>query len=67
MPIIDDKLASKEEPQNLHAAIAWLIGQELPHDIRQIEEASQRFNLSPASEEFLIRQFKDSKITHNSD
>ncbi len=61
MPIIDDKLATKEELQNLHAAIAWLIAQELPHDMWQIEEASQRFNLSPVSEEFLIRQFKESK------
>lgn len=66
MIIIDDKLAAKEESRNLHAAIEWLITQTPPHDIRQIEEASQRFNLSPVDEEFLIRHLKTSCTNKNS-
>jgi len=44
--------------ESLRNAVRWLAS----HDVKTletIEEACQRFNLSPADEEFLIRHFVD--------
>jgi len=43
--------------RRLGVAIGWLTEQNQPHDIKQIEEAFQRFNLSSPDEDFLIRLF----------
>ena len=43
--------------RRLGVAIGWLSEQNQPHNIKQIEEAFQRFNLSPPDEDFLIRLF----------
>ncbi len=48
---------SEGENRRLGEAIDWLIKQDTPHDIDQINEASQRFMLSPLDEDFLIRHF----------
>jgi hypothetical protein len=43
--------------EDLHRAVVWLAGQGAP-TLALIEEACQRFDLSPADEEFLIREFR---------
>ncbi|HET7832515.1 MAG TPA: hypothetical protein VFK88_06070 [Gallionella sp.] len=48
---------SEGENRRLGEAIEWLMRQNSPHDIDQINEAAQRFMLSPLDEDFLIRQF----------
>lgn len=40
----------------LRRAVLW-ISQNKAYDLAMIEEASERFNLSPLDEEFLIRHF----------
>lgn len=45
------------ESERLRAAIDWLARQSQPHDISQINEASQRFILSPLAEDSLIQIF----------
>lgn len=45
------------ESERLRAAIDWLARQSQPHDINQINEASQRFILSPLTEDSLIQMF----------
>ncbi len=44
------------EGEALRHAIQWLSEQER-RDAKTIEEASRRFDLSPADEEFLLRHF----------
>lgn len=44
----------------LRKAVRWLAEQGSPHTMQQILEASRRFDLSPADEEFLIRHFVES-------
>ena len=41
----------------LRRAVAWLAEQET-HSPHLIEEACQRFDLSPADEEFLLAEFR---------
>jgi hypothetical protein len=55
----DESLIDREKKQKrrLGVAIGWLTEQNQPHDIKQIKEASQRFNLSSPDEDFLILQF----------
>lgn len=48
---IDDRLDVHEQSKNLQAAMQWLNEQPHPHTVQQIEQAAQRFNLSPLSEE----------------
>ncbi len=48
---------SEGEKRRFRAALDWLSQQSKPHDINQINEASQRFLLSPLDENFLIEQF----------
>ena len=57
--LADESIIDREKKQKrrLGAAINWVIEQSQPHDINQIEEASQRFNLLPPDEQFLIWQF----------
>ena len=43
--------------RRLGVAIGWLSEQNQPHNIKQIEEAFQRFHLSPPDEALLIRLF----------
>ena len=43
--------------EDLRRAIAWLAGQG-GWTLALIEQACQRFDLSPADEEFLIREFR---------
>lgn len=57
MTINDSSIEREEEKRRLGLAISWLAAQISPHDMKQIEEASQRFDLSPLDEDFLIRQF----------
>lgn len=45
------------EGENLRLAVAWLSGQPA-RDLKTIEEASRRFNLSPLDEQFLIDHFR---------
>ncbi|MDD4868067.1 MAG: hypothetical protein PHQ28_13380 [Mycobacterium sp.] len=52
---------SEGENKRLGEAVDWLMMQPPPLNIDQINEASQRFLLSPLDEDFLIRQF----IQHN--
>lgn len=59
---IDDILAIKTESKNLHAAMQWLNAQTKPHTIKQIEEAARRFNLSPLSEEILLKYFNENTL-----
>ena len=54
---IDDLLDVQLQPKNLRAAMLWLSEQPHPHTIEQIEQASRRFNLSPLSEELLLKYF----------
>jgi hypothetical protein len=56
---IDDKLDVQEQSKNLQAAMRWLNEQPRPHTVQQIEQASQRFNLSPLSEEILLKYFHE--------
>ena len=42
----------------LRAAVRWLRDNH-PWTPQRIEEAAQRFNLSPRDEEFLLREFRD--------
>ncbi|MCH7371133.1 MULTISPECIES: hypothetical protein [Aeromonas] len=44
--------------EDLRRAVRWL-GEHHQHDLRAIEEASQRFCLSPLDEEFLIRYCRE--------
>lgn len=44
--------------EDLRRAIRWL-GEHHQHDLRAIEEASLRFDLSPLDEEFLIRHCRE--------
>jgi len=44
------------EGEDLRRAVHWLSEQE-GYTVEAIEEASRRFNLSPADEQFLIDQF----------
>lgn len=44
--------------EDLRRAVRWL-GEHQQHDLRAIEEASQRFCLSPLDEEFLIRYYRE--------
>ena len=57
MFINESLIAKDDEKKRLGAAVGWLAEQNQPHDIKQIQEASQRFDLSPLNEDFLIRQF----------
>jgi hypothetical protein len=59
---IDDVLAVKVEAKNLHAAMQWLNTQTKPPTIKQIEDAARRFNLSPRSEEVLLKYFKENSL-----
>ena len=43
--------------EDLRRAVAWLAEQG-SWTLNRIEEACQRFDLSPADEEFLIREFR---------
>lgn len=43
---------------DLAKAIHWL-GTEGRHDLKAIEEASLRYDLSPADEAFLLEHFRD--------
>lgn len=45
------------EGESLRNAVRWLSEQPEPHTFQQVEAASQRFDLSPTDEEFLIRMF----------
>jgi hypothetical protein len=45
------------EGEGLRRAVAWLAEQPT-RDLRTIEEASRRFNLSPLDEEFLLTHFR---------
>ena len=56
---IDDVLAVKVEAKNLHAAMQWLNKQTQPHTVKQIEDAARQFNLSPRSEDILLKYFKE--------
>ena len=42
---------------DLRRAIVWLAEQGSPRTLDLIEQACQRFDLSPADEDFLIREF----------
>jgi hypothetical protein len=44
------------EKENLRRAIHWIAEQDQP-TLQHIEEASVRFDLSPADSDFLIRHF----------
>ena len=44
------------EGEDLRRAVRWLSEQE-GYTVEAVEEASRRFNLSPADEQFLIDQF----------
>lgn len=46
--------------EDLRRALAWL-AEHRAWTIELIEEACQRFDLSPADEEFLIQQFRRSR------
>jgi len=46
------------EGEGLRRAVAWLVDQPV-HDLRTIEEASRRFNLSPLDEYFLLQHFRE--------
>ena len=46
------------EGEGLRRAVAWLADQPV-RDLRTIEEASWRFNLSPLDEEFLLQYFRN--------
>lgn len=48
------------EGENLRNAVRWLARQD-EKSLAVIEEACQRFDLSPADEEFLIRHFVEQK------
>jgi len=45
------------DSDDLHTVIRWLHGQLPPWDLQILHEASQRFDLSPEDEEFLLRHF----------
>ena len=47
--------------QNLRRALRWMSDRR-QHDLSSIEEASQRFDLSPIEEEFLLREH--ARLTH---
>ena len=51
----DDSLLP--EGEGLRRAVAWLADQPV-RDLRTIEEASRRFNLSPVDEDFLLQHFR---------
>ncbi len=46
------------EKENLRRAVKWISGQRC-FNLKVIEEASVRFDLSPADEQFLIRHFTE--------
>lgn len=46
------------EGEGLRRAVAWLVEQP-QRDLRTIEEASRRFNLSPVDEAFLLEHFRE--------
>jgi hypothetical protein len=48
------------EGEGLRRAVAWLAEQPV-RDLRAIEEASRRFNLSPLDEQFLLEHFRTQK------
>jgi hypothetical protein len=52
------------ENEGLRRAVQWLAAQR-SRDARTIEEASRRFDLSLADEEFLLQHFRDG--VHSSD
>jgi hypothetical protein len=52
--------------ENLRRAVEWL-GHQESHSPKLIEEASQRFNLTPLEEEFLLRHFCLHEGTPSSD
>lgn len=47
------------EGENLRKAVKWLAEQGCGFNLKILEEASIRFDLSPTDEEFLLRNFKD--------
>ncbi len=48
------------EGEGLRRAVAWLADQPR-RDASTVEEASQRFNLSPVDEQFLLDHFRVTK------
>jgi hypothetical protein len=56
---IDDRLDAQQQSKHLRAAMQWLNEQPHPHTVQQIEQAAQRFNLSPLSEEILLKYFHE--------
>jgi hypothetical protein len=51
--------------EDLRRALEWLVEQP-QRDARTIEEASQRFNLSPLDEAFLLEHFRRERSTAGS-
>ena len=50
------------EGENLRRALRW-ISEKGSHSLSVLDEASMRFNLSPADSAFLVRHFKEQKET----
>ena len=48
------------EHEGLRRAVAWLLEQS-SRDLRTIEEAGRRFDLSPLDEHFLLNHFREDK------
>lgn len=59
-----DSIAPRGEA--LRGAIRWL-GRQGRLTLALVEEASQRYDLSPADEDFLVRQFLHHEGIHQSD
>lgn len=51
------------EHPGLRRALAWLLEQPC-RDVAAIEEASRRFDLSPADEAFLLEHFRSGRHEH---
>ncbi len=52
------------EGEDLRRAVAWLVEQPR-RDVRSIEEASRRFDLSPLDEAFLLEHFREPRNESN--
>ena len=60
--IANETLMAREKKQKrrLGVAVGWVADQNQPYDMKQIEEASQRFNLSP-----LDKVISEEDFTHS--
>lgn len=57
--ITKQSLMARENKQKrrLGVAVVWVADQNQPFEMKQIEEAYERFNLLPRDKDFLIQQF----------